>query len=152
MQPNSGDQRHHVSRAINAYWILHVLQVHRGCRIERWWMCFLLYRWLSRTSMWNSMFKEKGGTLNVIVRTWRWMVLVGLQALIVSIHSQYVHYTFIVWFCLWYKWSILAWCDVRLRVVRWCIPRSILCPIGLSSEHLGLAIYTEASRDIHSDE
>ena len=79
VQPNSGDQRHCTPRVIDAYWILHVLQVPRGCWIVRSWMCFLLYRWLSRTSMWHSMSKKKGGTLNVIVRTWRWMVLVGLH-------------------------------------------------------------------------
>ena len=79
MQPNSSDQRHHVSRAINAYWILHVLQVHRGCWIVRWWMCFPLYRWPLRTSVWHSMFKEKGGTLNVIVTIRQSMDLVRLQ-------------------------------------------------------------------------
>ena len=79
MQPNSSDQRHHVSRAINAYWILHVLQVHRGCWIVRWWMCFPLYRWPLRTSVWHSMFKEKGGTLNVIVTIRQSMDLVRLH-------------------------------------------------------------------------
>ena len=29
VQPNSGDKRHHVLRAINAYWILYIFGVHR---------------------------------------------------------------------------------------------------------------------------
>ena len=76
--------------------------------IMRWWMCFPLYRWRSKKSMWNKMSKEKGDTLIVIVTTRQSMDLVGLQVQTISIRTQSVYGAFRGWFCLRSKWSITA--------------------------------------------
>ena len=92
-----------------------------------WWWCFPLYRWRSKKSMWNNMLNEKDDTLIMKVKTRRSMDLVGLQDQVVSINSQYVRNTFIVWFCFWSEWSVPVWWtkDEGLRSIAYLDPSDV---------------------------
>ena len=119
MQPNSGNQRHHVSRAIDVYWILFVSGVHRvywqwdgegafHCiDNDREWVCDIQCP-KRRVVFWSWKWGEKGGILIVKVRTRRSMDLVGLQVQTISIHTY----------------------------PDWSVPRIVLCTIRMVRPYL----------------
>ena len=153
VQLGSGSgERRDLPRPIDAYWILHVLRVHRGSgqrdgesafsRIndDQWWPCTLQCHFqrvvvFRLNQYWHD---DRWFWLDSMVQT----VSIRVQPLYRTSRGE----------CAWSKSSKFTRYDEWSRSWRSCIPQSIICRVWLEIAYLGLSIHLEASRDVHDDE
>ena len=153
VQPSSGGERHCAPRAIDAYWILHVLWVHRGC----------------------DQLDGKIASLCVLMTIEEEYVKFNVQGEkcyfdLTNVDTTMDGFGWTPWFKL--PPSLQNLCmehsmdgsvfdpncpslpDVTTlsRTWRSWIPRSIPCRIWLATVYLGLPIHQHTIRDTHDDE